>query len=84
VAPVGVAWQLGVTRDSSLALWQPDGSHPTQAGTYLAACVFYAALFRASPVGLPTQAGLAPETARQLQQLAQEAVLTDPGRWHLH
>jgi hypothetical protein len=84
VAPVGVAWQNGVTRDPSLELWQPDGSHPTQAGTYLAACVVYAALFRASPVNLPTQAGLPAETARQLQTLAQEAVLNDPGRWHLH
>jgi hypothetical protein len=83
VAPAGVAWQLGVSRDSSLALWQPDGSHPSQAGSYLTACVLYATLFRVSPVGLPAPGGLPPETARRLQDLARETVLTEPERWHI-
>jgi hypothetical protein len=84
VAPVGVAWQTGVGRDPGLALWDTDGSHPSASGTYLAACVLYATLFHASPVGLPAPAGIPSETVRLLQQLAQEVVLTDPGRWHLH
>ncbi|MGD0483621.1 MAG: hypothetical protein ABSB58_03090 [Gemmatimonadales bacterium] len=84
VAPVGVAWQTGVSRDTSLALWDNDGSHPSASGSYLAACVLYATLFHASPVGLPAPAGIATGTARLLQELAQDAVLTDPGRWHLH
>ena len=83
VAPAGVAWQLGVSRDSSLALWGPDGSHPSQAGSYLTACVLYATLFRASPTGLPAPDGLPPETTRRLQDLARESVLTQPERWHL-
>src|SRR5207253_10950237 len=44
-APVGVAWALLVTRGAGPLLWQQDGSHPTEAGTYLAACVFYATIF---------------------------------------
>jgi nitrate/nitrite transporter NarK len=28
-----------------------DGSHPTAAGSYLAACVFFATLFDQRPVG---------------------------------
>ncbi len=84
VAPVGVAWQAGVARDTSLALWDTDGSHPSASGTYLAACVLYATLFRASPVGLPAPAGIPSETARLLQGLAEETVLTQLARWHLH
>ena len=83
VAPAGVAWQTGVSRDSTMALWQPDGSHPSLAGSYLTACVLFATLFRASPVGLPTPDGLAPEIARHLQDLARETVLTEPEHWHI-
>src|SRR5437773_7852330 len=45
-APVGDAWATLVARGAGGTLWQPDGSHPTEAGTYLAACVFYATIFR--------------------------------------
>ena len=83
VAPAGVAWQLGVSRDTALALWQPDGSHPSLAGSYLTACVLYATLFRASPVGLSAPGSLPPEMARRLQELARETVLTEPARWHI-
>jgi hypothetical protein len=83
VAPAGVAWQAALARYPGLALWQPDGSHPTQAGTYLTACVLYATLYHASPVGLPAPDGLPAELARRLQDLARETVLTEPARWHI-
>ncbi len=57
VAPAGVAWQTALARDSTLDLWKPDGSHPTLAGTYLAACVLYATLYFESPVGLSGAGG---------------------------
>ncbi|HEY8751088.1 MAG TPA: hypothetical protein VIM11_24105 [Tepidisphaeraceae bacterium] len=52
VVPVGVAWQSAFKRNSKLVLPDKDGSHPDPLGSYLAACVFYATLFKASPVGL--------------------------------
>ena len=48
--------------------------HPTLAGTYLAACTFYGALFGTSPVGNPHTAGLDPELAKFLQEAAWETV----------
>lgn len=77
VIPVGLAWSAAYHRYPDLALWQDDGSHPSPAGTYLAACVFYAALFNQSPVGLPYRADLPEETARNLQSIAGETVLND-------
>jgi alpha-beta hydrolase superfamily lysophospholipase len=54
LVPVGEAW-AAVERDApSIALHQPDNSHPTPAGSYLAACLFYATLLHADPVGLPS------------------------------
>jgi hypothetical protein len=45
VVPVGPAWRSVIARHSDIALYADDGSHPTAAGSYLAACVFLASLF---------------------------------------
>ena len=52
VAPVGIAWQDARREEPDLSLYFRDGSHPDPTGTYLAACVFYAAFFGQSPEGL--------------------------------
>ncbi len=70
VAPAGDAWQTVLRDDPAIELWQPDGSHPSPAGTYLAACALYRSIFRADPVGIPDTAGLAPDVARALQVAA--------------
>lgn len=53
VAPVGIAWKIALAADPPFVLHSQDKSHPNPTGTYLAACVFYATLLDASPVGLP-------------------------------
>jgi hypothetical protein len=52
VVPVGLAWQRFLSGHASPKIHDKDGSHPTLAGSYLAACVFYAALFGESPAGI--------------------------------
>jgi hypothetical protein len=52
VIPVGLAWERFLSRHASPALHDKDGSHPTLAGSYLAACVVYSALFGESPEGV--------------------------------
>ena len=83
VAPVGYAWSVLLGREAPAALWQDDGSHPTAAGTYLAACVFYATIFRESPKGLAYHSSLSAEEAAKLQDVAAETVLSDPTKWPL-
>jgi hypothetical protein len=83
VAPVGAAWLAVRTDHPDLELWQADGSHPAPLGTYLAACVFYAVIYRDSPAGLSYVAGLPPEAAQVLQAAAATAVLSDPQKWDL-
>ena len=53
LVPVGPAWEASIHEKPGLALHQVDDSHPRPAGTYLAACVFYAVLFKRNPAGLP-------------------------------
>lgn len=74
VVPVGLAFATATAEESGIALRIADRRHPTPAGTYLAACTFYAALFSESPVGNPYMAGLAPRTAEKLQRIAWETV----------
>jgi hypothetical protein len=51
VVPVGPAWHAAMREDPSLVLYEDDGSHPTAAGSYLAACVFLVSLFDQRPCG---------------------------------
>jgi len=83
VAPAGAAWQAAIQQYPRLSLWQSDNSHPTGQGTYLAACVFYAAIFRQSPVGLSYTAGLSADVAHELQSVAADTVLDNPSQWYL-
>jgi hypothetical protein len=53
VAPAGAAWSLALKANPTLSLHIADLSHPTPAGTYLNACVFYETFFGKSPEGLP-------------------------------
>ena len=82
--PVGVVWFVIRRSHSDIDLWQSDGSHPTTAGTYLAACVFYAAIYRDTPAGASYTDGLSADTAGILQQSAADNVLPDPAQWGLH
>ena len=83
IAPVGDAWNTVVSANTDADLWESDGVHPTVAGTYLAACVFYASIFRQSPVGLSYRSGLSTSEAESLQHAAAATVLTNPSRWGL-
>ena len=82
VAPVGPAWQKALATRRAIVLHQPDKSHPTPTGSYLAACVFFATIFDKSPVGLPGElkkgarvlVRVAPDEATALQGIAWQAV----------
>jgi hypothetical protein len=52
VAPVGVAWQQVRQLRPDLTLYLPDSIHPAPVGTYEAACVFVATLWRRPPLGI--------------------------------
>lgn len=70
VVPVGLAFARALSLRPELDLVTDDNKHPTLAGTYLAACTFYAALNGRSPEGLAYDAGLATQDAGFLQQVA--------------
>lgn len=74
VIPAGLAFARSLSRRPELALHVPDRSHPSLAGTYLAACVVMASVYRRSPVGNAYRAGLDDGTAAFLQTIAWDTV----------
>ncbi|MDZ8056408.1 MAG: SGNH/GDSL hydrolase family protein [Aulosira sp. ZfuVER01] len=57
LAPVGIVWQQIQQENSNLSLYNPDKSHPSSIGSYVAACVFYAIFYGNSPEGLSYKNG---------------------------
>jgi hypothetical protein len=74
VIPAGLAFARAIKLQPDIELYQPDGRHPSMAGTYLAASTVYATLFGKSPVGLTYTADLDPGLVTLLQSVAWETV----------
>lgn len=88
VAPVGLAFQKAnktlphinlyvpdvLGKDGTEITYRKDVKHPSVAGTYLAACVFYSLLFDKSPEGNLFTSNLSKQDALSLQKLSWEVV----------
>jgi hypothetical protein len=87
LAPVGPAWQMALAKDSTLALFHQDQSHPSPLGSYIGACIFYSIFCGKNPEGLAgtvytrTASGhhtvvstLSREQATLLQRVAWQAI----------
>ena len=71
VVPVGVAWQKYLAKHDEPVLHDRDKSHPSLAGTFLAACVFIGSLFNENPLRYDCDvAGLEKEDRARLEKLA--------------
>jgi hypothetical protein len=83
VAPIGWAWKKAVEERPDIELNQEDRRHPNRTGGYLQACVYYATIFRKSPVGNDYFGELDPEVAAYLQKTAADIVLKNRSKWRL-
>lgn len=73
IVPAGIAWERAMAAHPELNLHDKDLSHPSPAGSYLAACTFYATLFGESPEGRWSEMkGLNAGEAESLQRIAWE------------
>src|ERR1043166_3830503 len=78
VAPVGLAWARVRQTDASIDLYYRDGSHPSPAGSYLAACTIYATVFQKNPANLPAHiTGVPVNLETEQLEAGKTAVLVD-------
>ncbi len=73
MAPVGDAWETSLANHPTVLLHSGDGSHPTIAGSYLAACMFYLVLTGQQTIlaPAPAPAGLSESEAATLRAVAE-------------
>ena len=81
VAPVGVAWKRVREEYPEIELYTQDESHPSYAGSYLAASVFYCSIFQKSCEDSEFMGNLDSTTASRLRIIASETVLDSLGLW---
>ena len=72
IAPVGEAWMLAIREHPNIKLYDPDGSHPSPAGSYLAACVIGASITGEDPTTFraPLPRGVSKSEAEKLRKVA--------------
>lgn len=70
LAPAGIAFMRCANTNPDIELWDADRTHPSMAGTYLAACTLYKVLYEQSPEGLSYPEELDGFTALKLQKIA--------------
>lgn len=76
LSPVGAAWRYVRQHHPSINLYDADQSHPSLAGSYLAACTFYAAIFKKDPTAITFNSTLSSTQANTLK-LAAKTVMYD-------
>lgn len=81
VSPVGAVRRYIRQNHPGIELYEPDGSHPSVAGTYAAACCFYAALFKKDPSLIPFNSILSATEATNIKAAAKTVMYDSLAQW---
>ena len=81
VCPVGRVWHYLRDHNEGVELYISDGSHPSLAGSYAAACAFYTMLFGRDPNGISYNAGLDKYEARAIRFAVHHVVYDSLWKW---
>lgn len=81
VAPVGRVWRYIRENYPSIQLYSADGSHPSFAGSYAAACTFYSVIFEKDPTLITYIGSLDPQEATIIRNVVKQIVYQDFSTW---
>ncbi|MCB9251626.1 MAG: hypothetical protein H6605_04120 [Flavobacteriales bacterium] len=84
VSPVSVVWRTLIDQDPEIELYQKDNSHPTYAGSFAAACSFYATFFQKDPSLLKFSGKLDPAIALTIKKAASSISYERYRSWDLN
>lgn len=85
IAPVGEVWRRVYDTEPAFDLWQFDGLHVSPEGAYLAACVFYTAIYNQSPLELPVsdEFGIDPASIELIHRIVAQVVFENQDQYRL-
>ncbi len=81
VSPVGAVWKYIRQNYPLIELYQSDESHPSIAGTYLAACTFYTSIFKKDPTQITFNSTLSAGDADIIKLAAKTIVYDHLSDW---
>lgn len=81
VSPVGATWRYIRQHSPTIELYQTDESHPSEAGSYLAACSFYTTIFKRNPALINYNYVLAASVANTIKQAAKLVAFDSLSYW---
>ncbi len=84
LSPVSVVWRNLRTNVPLLDLYQSDESHPSEAGTYAAACSFYTVFFRKDPTAITFKSTLALADAANIRNASKTIVYNNNWMWNIY
>lgn len=74
VSPVGAVWRYIRDNHPSIDLYSSDGSHPSLAGSYAAACAFYTMIYKKNPSLITWDSNLSAADASTIKMAAKTIV----------
>jgi hypothetical protein len=83
MTPVGAAWRYIRQNYPSIELFESDESHPSLAGSYAAACCFYATIFRSDPTLITFNSGLSAADAANIKYAVKQTVYDHLSDWNV-
>ncbi|WP_118972986.1 PKD domain-containing protein [Taibaiella koreensis] len=83
VSPVGPVWRYIRAHYPGIGLYASDGSHPSLAGSYAAACSFYTAIFKKPADSIRSDYMLSPTDAANIRNAATRIAYDSMGFWSI-
>lgn len=83
VSPVSVVWRYLRENHPEIDLYTNDGSHPSETGTFAAACAFYTVFFRQNPEQPSILTNIDPTTMGIIQTAAKNLVFDNLEQWNV-
>ena len=83
ISPVGAVWRYIREHYPSIELYVADNAHPSAAGSYAAACSFYAGIFRKDPSLITYDFTLSLSDAENIRSAVKQVMYDDLLSWHI-
>lgn len=83
VSPAGAVWNYIRRTYPLIELYSSDNSHPSMAGSYAAACAFYAVVLRKDPTAITYTAGLSATEANNIRTAAKAVAFDSLSTWYV-
>ncbi|MFM2201999.1 MAG: hypothetical protein RL040_1199, partial [Bacteroidota bacterium] len=83
VSPVGAVWRYLRENHPDIDLFSSDGSHPSAAGSYVAAVCFYSTFFRKSPLNAFYDYTVENAQEATIRQVVHDLVFLQLAQWYI-